>query len=184
MQKNKKTPQQILEISKYYDSISSGYNELHFEEQDAKIKIVLQEINPKKTERLLDVGCGTCFSFNYFNCDCYGIEPSREMLKKYSKYDSFKDKLFVGGGENVDDYFEQDYFDYVICLSAAHHFSDWEKALQNIEKVSKKDAIIVFSLLKCENIKAQKELIEKFFKVYKTKDSKDYIVFARNKKFK
>jgi len=184
MDKNNKTPQQTAEISKYYDSISSGYDELHFEEQKQKINIILQEITPKRSEKLLDVGCGTCFSFEYFKCDCYGIEPSREMLKKYSKYAHYKNKLFVGGGEDVDKHFKKDFFDYVVCLSVAHHFSNWSKSLKNVETVSKKDAIIVFSLLNCVDVKKHKKMIEDSFKVYKVVNSKDLIIFARNKKFK
>ena len=42
----------------YYDSIASGYDELHLDEQIKKLKIIEGLIDIKLETRLLDVGCG------------------------------------------------------------------------------------------------------------------------------
>lgn len=181
-------------IVKYYDGISSGYDELHYDEQKKKLDVIKTELNStmRKNHRLLDVGCGTCFSKNFFNCIYFGIEPSLEMLKKSDYYlkqkkDLGGENLFVGGAEDLDSFFEKKFFDYIICVSVAHHFRDWEASLKNIIVVAKPGAIFVFSLLRTKNVLNQEQKLENFFDIYKRVDDfslKDVILFCKNKNFK
>ena len=69
----------------YYDDISPGYNELHKEEQLNKLRIIKENLEINKSDRLLDVGCGTGFSLEYFDCDSTGLEPSKEMTRDNKK---------------------------------------------------------------------------------------------------
>ena len=48
-----------------YNHIAKSYNELHKEEQIKKLDIIKKNI--KIISPLLDVGCGTGISTNYFN---------------------------------------------------------------------------------------------------------------------
>ena len=48
-----------------YNKIAKSYNELHKEEQIKKLEIIKKNI--KIIPPLLDVGCGTGISTNYFN---------------------------------------------------------------------------------------------------------------------
>ena len=43
----------------YYDEIASGYEELHSEEQLAKIGLIKDHFRVTVKDKLLDVGCGT-----------------------------------------------------------------------------------------------------------------------------
>lgn len=180
---NKKSQE---ETNKYYDSISSGYDELHFEEQEKKIKVILEELKLKlkKSDKLLDVGCGTCFSYKFFECDWYGTEPSINMLRSAKNYEEIKEKLFLGGAEDLGKNFSKNQFDVVICVSAAHHFKNWNTSIDNIKMVAKPEAHIIFSLLNCSDLEKHSKIVEENFSIYKKKWEKDLIIFARNKKFK
>ena len=50
----------------YYDEISEGYEELHKEEQETKIKIIKDWLAPGFNQKLLDVGCGTGLAAQFF----------------------------------------------------------------------------------------------------------------------
>ena len=64
-----------------YNKIASGYNELYEEEQLKKLKNIKDNIKVNITDKLLDIGCGTGISTNYFKCKSTGIDNSKEMIK-------------------------------------------------------------------------------------------------------
>ena len=58
-----------------YNNIAKSYNELHGEEQIKKLDIIKKNI--KIISPLLDVGCGTGISTNYFNVESVGVDNSK-----------------------------------------------------------------------------------------------------------
>lgn len=143
----KKTANKKLKPWKYYDSIADGYDSLHGEEQIEKYKEIEKLLKPKKNNRLLDVGCGTCLSFDYFECNVEGIEPSKKMVDEYKKNGGEK-KVVVAPAEQLGKHFKPRSFDYVICVTSAHHFSNPESVFRQMITVAKPDARFAFSLLK------------------------------------
>lgn len=117
----------------YYNKISPGYNELHGEEQLKKLKLIKKHIKPKKSQTLLDVGCGTGIS-SQWNCKVTGIDPSEELLKQNPH------KCMNGVAENLP--FKDNSFDYVISITAVHNFHDIKKGLEEIFRVAKKDVAV------------------------------------------
>ena len=104
----------------YYDEISRGYDELHKQEQLNKLKIINSNIKIHKSSKLLDVGCGSGVSSN-FKCFAVGIDPSMELLKLN------KNKMkILEIAEALP--FKDRSFDYVICITAMHNFSDIKKS--------------------------------------------------------
>src|SRR3989338_825386 len=101
----------------YYSATAKGYDELHREEQLNKLRIIKENIDINKTDKLLDVGCGTGFSLNFFNCQCTGIEPSEEMAQDNKK-------IIIGKAENLP--FPDNSFDIVISVTAIHNFDNIE----------------------------------------------------------
>ena len=147
----------------YYDEIAEGYNRLHGKEQKEKLSVIKEilQINPGK--KLLDIGCGTAISFEIMKCDCYGIEPAKKLVEQTKKEN--QKKIIIDVAENLQKYYIRQKFDYIICVSVAHHFTDIEKVLKEIHRLSHRDTQIVFSLLK-RNSKTQK-ILEKMNEIFK-----------------
>ena len=98
----------------YYDSISSGYNELHKEEQLKKLKIIKENITVK--DSLLDVGCGTGFCLLEFDVKVKaGIDPSVKLVEQCDK----SCNCIVGKGEELP--FEDNSFDTVVSWEVLEH---------------------------------------------------------------
>jgi ubiquinone/menaquinone biosynthesis C-methylase UbiE len=147
-----------MDIMTYYDEIAEGYDELHKEEQIKKLQIIKQNLNIKKTDKLLDVGCGTGFSLDYFDCICTGVEPSAAMAAKSSK------NVIIARAENLP--FEDDYFNIVISVTAIHNFSDIEKGLREMKRVGR-DRFAFSVLRKTRHFSRVRKLISNLFKIEK-----------------
>ena len=157
----------------YYDAIAPGYNQLYKEEQERKLRLIVQHANITPEQKLLDVGCGTAFSFDLFPCQCTGVEPSAGLISE-SKH---KERIVQASAENLP--FADDFFDVVVCVTAMHNFSDLERALKEMARVGKDQWI--FSLLKksylCDRMAAS---IRKCFQVYREIDEgRDLLLFCK-----
>ena len=157
----------------YYNQIASGYEELHGEEQLKKAHLVLQNLDIRPSDKLLDVGCGTAHALSIFPCEKFGIDPSSELLKQA------KIPAVQGSAEQLP--FPASSFDLVLSLTAIHNFDDFEKALNEMLRVSKRD-IVVSVLKKSSKFKEIEITILKILPVVKRfEEAHDVIFFARRK---
>jgi ubiquinone/menaquinone biosynthesis C-methylase UbiE len=128
-------------VSSYYDEIASGYDELHKEEQLEKLEFISSLNLIYKGDRLLDVGCGTGFSLDYFSgVRAVGIDPAKKLLEQYCG----EQKTLLASAEELP--FSNEYFDIIISLTAMQNFSDISKALKEIKRCGKDKFIL--SMLK------------------------------------
>jgi len=152
----------------YYDQISAGYEKLHGEEQLAKARIVLENLQVTPSDLLLDVGCGTASYLSIFQCRKIGIDPAFELLRQA------KIPVVQGIAEELP--FPDNSFDIVLSLTAIHH-TDIRKALSEIKRVAKRD-IVISVLKKAKNF----EEIEKEISILNVKkrieEAHDIIWFA------
>ncbi|MBN1644793.1 methyltransferase domain-containing protein [Candidatus Woesearchaeota archaeon] len=140
----------------YYDEIAKGYNELHGDEQLKKLRIIAEKLKVKKTDKLLDVGCGTGLSAKVFDCDITGIDPSEELLKQCPF------KTVKACAESLP--FLDNSFDIVIAVTSIHNFKDIEKGLKEIKRVGKHK--FAFSVLKKSNkLELIKEIMSTCFSI-------------------
>ena len=163
----------------YYDSIAKGYEELHGEEQLRKLNVIKNYFSPKEHNKLLDVGCGSGISTRFFSCKRTGIDPSEELIKIAREKDPFG-KYFVGFAENLP--FKDNFFDYVISLTAIQNFKDITKGLSEIYRVGKKYSVLSF----LKKINSQKrnlieQEIKKLFKITKMVEQEKDIIFICEK---
>tara|TARA_Y100000031_G_C7998126_1_gene282314 strand:- start:65 stop:538 length:474 start_codon:yes stop_codon:yes gene_type:complete len=152
----------------YYDEISEGYDELHREEQEKKLEIIKKHLKVRKTDRLLDVGCGSGLSSG-FDCQVIGIDPSFKLLEK-----SFTNKVH-GYGEYLP--FKDDSFDIVVSITALQNFEDIELGLSEMKRVGM-DRFVISFLRKSDKREKIMGLVMKYFTVEKVIDEeKDVILF-------
>ena len=157
----------------YYTQISKSYNKLHKEEQLKKLSIIKNNLKIKKSDLLLDVGCGTGIS-SKFNCKVIGIDPSIGLLKLNKSRNKILAKAeYLPLKSNV--------FDYVISVTSVHNFKDIEKGLKEIKRVGKNN--FIFSILKRSNtLNEIRNEIKNNFKIRKTiEEEKDIIFFTKTK---
>ncbi|RME32180.1 class I SAM-dependent methyltransferase [Candidatus Woesearchaeota archaeon] len=121
------------EKDSYYESAAS-YDALHKEEQVAKISLILQHLPIATHERLLDVGCGTGFSLDYWPCDAYGAEPSLAMIRQAPQ--RLQERIFHVRAEDLS-IFHDDEFDIVVSITAIHHFAGLEDGLKELRRVGR-----------------------------------------------
>jgi len=155
----------------YYDGIAEGYEELHRDEQEKKLVVIKQHLNVKKTDLLLDVGCGTGVT-SRFDCHVVGVDPAIKLLERCplplkvqgeAEHLPFKDKAF----------------DIVVSVTAIQNFHDIEQGLKEIRRVGKGRYILTF-LKKSEKRDMIIALIREHFMVEQEIDEeKDLIFFCR-----
>lgn len=155
----------------YYDTIASGYSELHREEQLKKIVLIKEKIPFDKKWNILDVGCGPYFAD--FPGTIIGVDPSFQLLKIAKQ----KIPVALGKGELLP--FRNNSFMAVVSITALQNFDDIEKGLLEMKRVAK-EHIIVSVLKRSPKISMIEELIGKVFSSFKAiEEEKDIIFFCR-----
>jgi ubiquinone/menaquinone biosynthesis C-methylase UbiE len=162
--------------SDYYDEIAPGYDELHKEEQLAKLILMLDKLNVQKEDRVLDVGCGTAFSFELLHplgCKYQGVEPSVGLIAQ-SKYGA---KITNCKAEALP--FPNNLFTVVISVTALQNFDSPMHGLEEMKRVCSDRLAISF----LKNSPKREELagiIRDMFKVdEELEQDKDIIFFCR-----
>ncbi len=127
----------------YYSGIADGYDELHGEEQDAKLQEFLDRIEISGGAKVLDVGCGTGRSFERIGVrDWQGIDPSQGLIDR----SPVKERILLGRAEELP--FPENTFDVVVCLTALQNFDRPRKGLEEIRRVCKENGVVLLSFLK------------------------------------
>ncbi len=132
----------------YYDSIAKGYDELHKGEQLRKLNIIIDRLKEHDlgNNPVLDVGCGTGFSLDILKKElqkkCIGIDPSRGMLEQYKG----SCKIIEAAAEDIP--FPDKYFSAVVSITAVQNFSDIQKGIQEILRVTDVGGTVMITCLK------------------------------------
>lgn len=110
-------------------------------------KKILNYIKIQKNSKVLDVGCGTGASLKYLetkgNKNLFGIDLSQGMVKKARQKLGPKAVLKESSVEKIQ--FKSNYFDYVLCTEAFHHFPKPDLALKEMKRVLKKTGKIILA---------------------------------------
>ncbi|MEK6955273.1 MAG: class I SAM-dependent methyltransferase, partial [Nanoarchaeota archaeon] len=132
---NKKNFQDVS--SDYDSSRSSGFLGKHVNKER---KLVLEFLNPKKNDVILDAGCGTGFYSLYSRskgASVIGIDSSQTAI---SVYNSKGLNGFIGDIENIS--FDKQ-FNKILCAGALEFTKNPSKAISCFSKSLKKNGIIV-----------------------------------------
>lgn len=167
----------VIFMDDYYNQIAEGYEELHREEQEAKIDFIKSKLDFKiePSYKLLDVGCGTGITTMPWPCNRTGLDPASKLLAKGNKKDEVK--YVLGKAEEIP--FEDNSFDIVTSITAIQNFEDLKQGLSEIKRVGKNLFILTY-LKKSGKAKQIEEIITKLFKVKnRYEEDKDIIFFCK-----
>ncbi len=158
----------------YYDDIADGYDQLHKEEQLAKLAVIKELDIITAEDTLLDVGCGTAFSLDYFDvAGAVGIDPAEKLVAQYKG----KQKVVVGDAEHLP--FDDGFFDVVISITAIQNFDNLRKGLEEILRVGKEKFILTVLKSTPKIVQIEKLIDEIFanFNIEEIVEEKD-LIFA------
>lgn len=108
-------------------------------------KQIVNELNIKETDRILEVACGAGGLAQYIKCGEYvGIDYSTSLVKKHIQLLNNS----VLHGEANDLIFKDKTFDKVFCFGAFHYFPNEEYAKQAIAELKRvaKEAVFIGDL--------------------------------------
>ncbi|MBD3211821.1 MAG: methyltransferase domain-containing protein [Candidatus Lokiarchaeota archaeon] len=140
----------INKIRKYFDDRAENWDDNVFHDPN-KIEILLQELDLKKGETILDVGSGTGVMVPYLNekigekGEIVAIDISEEMISKAKK--KFGDR-YTNLQLKVEDVNEIQYeinFDTILCYSCFPHFLDQEYTIKKMANLLKKQGRLMIA---------------------------------------
>lgn len=136
--------------------------------RNIELKYVLKYLEPKRGEKILDVGCGKGYFCNILNskgCICLGIDPSNKDIEIASKYQDKDIKFSIASAEKLP--FKEAYFDKIASVCVLEHVNDELKALSEINRVLKEGGVFVASLDALSSIYYSEKYINFYKKEFK-----------------
>jgi len=136
----------MISEAEYYSKISGGYDELYLKEQMEKFEKLRKFVGFKKSDFVLDVGCGTGSITNEIKKNVkfvIGIDVSIGMVKLAKKKGII---CVVADAENLP--FKRDVFDKVICITTIQNIENQEKGMNEMERVCKKKGMVIITAMK------------------------------------
>lgn len=108
--------------------------------------VVKEQLEMKPTVKILDLACGTGIYMSVQNqyyasserIKWHGLDQSEDMLA-FAQTKVPSAEFRRGKAEEMP--YPQEFFDYVVCNFAFHHFLDKEKVLDNLAKVIAKQGV-------------------------------------------
>ena len=152
--------------------ILNGYENTDFCHNDCYNNII-NTLNIKKNDKLLEIGCGGGFLSQLFDkeYDYYGIDYSNSLILKNIKFNNTK--VINCSADNLP--FKDKYFDYTFSVGVFEYFPSKDYAnncLKELLRVSKKGIYIVDIRNKTHKTKQSKHKYDETFThlIYNSKD--------------
>ncbi len=124
----------------YYQSLS-GY----LLGSKAREDFILNEFNQiTKNDFFLEVGCAQGYYLSKVikkTKNVFGIEVRKDFVKFANKTGA---KVLLASATNLP--FKKNEFDYVLCTEVLEHVPNWEKAVSEIYKVTKKNGRVIITV--------------------------------------
>jgi len=97
---------------------------------------IIKLLDIKKTDKVLEVGCGAGMLARYLKCNYIGVDYSNSLVKKHIKL--LGNSVLVGEANDLP--FKDKLFDKVFAYSVFHYFPNKKyakKALKEMRRISK-----------------------------------------------
>jgi ubiquinone/menaquinone biosynthesis C-methylase UbiE len=154
----------------YYDRIAAGYAELHRDEQLCKIALIRKHMPIKRSDLMLDIGCGPYFGD--FDCTVIGVDTSIGLLKQA------KIPVILAAAEALP--FQDHVFDVVISVTALQNFDEMRKALTEAKRVGKDRFVFTFLKRSDKATMIERAIRQLFLVSERIEEEKDIILVCRN----
>jgi len=118
-------------------------------EQEMRQKAVIELLNPSEKELILDVGCGNARDIEFFSmigAICVGIDISKGMISEAKEKTAKKNldsEFLLCDATKIP--FKNNIFDKVLCSETIEHIPNWEKTINEIQRILKKDGLLVIT---------------------------------------
>jgi ubiquinone/menaquinone biosynthesis C-methylase UbiE len=138
-------------VAHRYNLTAHMYDMQYAEEQAAKIEATLQALKIQKHSLILDAGCGTGLLFSYVADKAetiVGLDISKKILfqaKKRAK-DFRNIHLILADADNMP--LKENTFNHVFAITLIQNMPNPAKTLNEIRRVTKKDAVVVITGMK------------------------------------
>lgn len=114
-----------------------------------RVETIVEKLNPKDNERILDCGCGDglfLVALNEIsNCQLYGLDIDKTNLRLAKKYLKGKPvKLVYGDATKMP--FKDEFFDKIYCSEVLEHVADDKKVVSEMKRVLKKRGTLVVTV--------------------------------------
>ncbi|MFT4250278.1 MAG: class I SAM-dependent methyltransferase [Candidatus Woesearchaeota archaeon] len=120
-----------------YDFIASGYDKLHGDEQERKLKKLLTAITLSEYEVVVDVGCATAHLSKFFSQQEYfGLDPSEKLLAQAPR----GARVLCARGEEIP--IPDAQADLVLSLTALHNYDDPIRGVSELARICSKTTLI------------------------------------------
>jgi SAM-dependent methyltransferase len=132
-----------------YGELKRGYDELHRRNPSPDLtkpaarvyRWIMRILRPAAHARLLDVGCGKGEFLRLAQqaeLVTFGIDIS-DTAVEVAKRIAPRSEIYVGVGESLP--WDNNWFDYVVCLGSLEHFLNPERAVREMARVLKRKGI-------------------------------------------
>lgn len=104
--------------------------------------IIVETVNAKEEEKVLDIGCGTGYFSQFFNCHYVGIDFEETYINFAKKYENKKINFYMMNAKNIN--FPDKSFDKTMLINFIHHLDEveLEKILKEAKRLTKKEIFI------------------------------------------
>ena len=133
-------------VMRRYDQSARAYDAQYREEQDAKIKVLMQGLSLKQSSVVLDAGCGTGLLFKHLTEraeSITGTDISKGLLRKARERAQpyCNTALIQADADNMP--FLNDTFDAVFAITLLQNMPNPKATLIEFNRVAKSTALIV-----------------------------------------
>ncbi|ABP68058.1 Methyltransferase type 11 [Caldicellulosiruptor saccharolyticus DSM 8903] len=130
-----------MDVQRYFDMLAEKWDEIAWHDPQ-KVNEIIEKIQLKKGDKVLDVGCGTGVLIEYIlkfvgqQGSYLGVDISKKMIERAEeKYKDIENVDFVCC--DVVDLSFKEYFDAIICYSVFPHIEDKEMAVKKFSQMLK-----------------------------------------------
>lgn len=149
----------------YYSSRKNKQGTSYFCNENLEMPTTLKLLGNIKNKKVLDLGCGPGLYAKILTekeAKVKGIDISEKMIE-LAKKETPKAEFKQGDSENLP--YKNKEFDIVVAPLVIGHLKSWDKTLEEIKRVLKKNGLFVFSIHNPVTEKYKK--IKWFFRTFK-----------------